>query len=149
MGTMGAAGLSDYCSSKWAVNGFHESCKDMVVFVSNERVVRLELMRKGADGIHTLLVCPYAIDTGMFKGIFENSTLTKLFMPILKEQVVVDAIIQAVVDQKSILIGCADGFMKYVYPWAAILMHMLPPRIMDMVAGKLGASHGMDTFEGK
>lgn len=81
--------LSDYCSSKWGLMGMHES-------------LRLDLRRhwarsarenkntgevgevgsgdsdsdgtNGGWGVHTLLVCPYATDTGMFKGIFNEES---------------------------------------------------------------------------
>lgn len=54
-GVFGAAGLCDYCSSKFAAVGFEES-------------LRNELSRLGKDGVQTTLVCPYFINTGMFAG---------------------------------------------------------------------------------
>ena len=55
-GVFGTAGLCDYCSSKFAAVGFEES-------------LRNELVRLGKDGVQTTLVCPYYINTGMFKGV--------------------------------------------------------------------------------
>lgn len=55
-GLTGTDHLSDYCASKFASVGFEES-------------VRYELMNAGLDGIHTTLVCPYFIDTGLFGGV--------------------------------------------------------------------------------
>lgn len=55
MGYAPAVGLSDYCASKHAAVGFHES-------------IRLELRRLNS-AVRTLLVCPYATSTGMFEGI--------------------------------------------------------------------------------
>ena len=55
-GLFGNAGLCDYCASKFAAFGFDES-------------LRNELLRLGKDGVNTTVVCPYYINTGMFKGI--------------------------------------------------------------------------------
>ncbi len=55
-GLFGNAGLCDYCASKFAAIGFDES-------------LRNELLRLGKDGVKTTVVCPYYINTGMFKGI--------------------------------------------------------------------------------
>ena len=55
-GLFGNAGLCDYCASKFAAIGFDES-------------LRNELLRLGKDGVNTTVVCPYYINTGMFKGI--------------------------------------------------------------------------------
>ncbi len=59
MGMMGGANLADYCGSKWALLGLDES-------------LRMELRRNGtnAKGIRTLVVCPYMVNTGMFRGAF-------------------------------------------------------------------------------
>ena len=45
----------DYCASKFAAVGFHESMAH-------------ELLAEEVDGVKTTLVCPYIVDTGMFKG---------------------------------------------------------------------------------
>lgn len=54
-GLFGAAGLVDYCVSKFGAVGIHESLTSEVSIM-------------GLDGIHTTLVCPFLIDTGMFDG---------------------------------------------------------------------------------
>ena len=59
MGMTGAVALSDYCASKFALIGMHESLRKEI--------------RKGRHNVHMLLICPYAIATGMFGGIFEGS----------------------------------------------------------------------------
>ena len=60
MGTFGAVRLSDYCSSKWATLGYHES-------------LRLELANDDkTKDIHLLAVCPYILDTPMFDGAFQG-----------------------------------------------------------------------------
>lgn len=47
--------LEDYCASKFAAVGFHES-------------LTYELRAEDLDGIKSTLVCPYIVDTGMFAG---------------------------------------------------------------------------------
>lgn len=47
--------LQDYCASKFGAIGFHESLSH-------------ELKASEKDGINMTLVCPYLVDTGMFKG---------------------------------------------------------------------------------
>ena len=54
-GKFGSAGLCDYCASKFAVVGFDES-------------VRNDLVRLKKNGVKTTVVCPFYINTGMFKG---------------------------------------------------------------------------------
>jgi len=63
--------MSDYCASKAALTGFHNA-------------LRLELKLK-KHKIHTTLICPYAINTGMFKGW---ETRMKFLFPILEETLV-------------------------------------------------------------
>ena len=135
MSQMGSAGNTDYCASKWAINGFHES-------------LRLEIRRLGKNNIRTLLVCPYAVDTGMFNGMGENSCLTTL-MPLLKTEIVVENIFKAMCSGDDLLIGCANGILGLFYPWAAWILHALPPKLMDAIAGVMGGTNGMDTFRGR
>ena len=54
-GLIGTARETDYAASKFAAVGFNEA-------------LRQEL-RRGASGVRTTVVCPYYIDTGMFKGV--------------------------------------------------------------------------------
>ena len=54
-GLFGAAGLVDYCASKFAAVGFEESFRN-------------ELSRLGKTGVKSTVVCPYFIKTGMFDG---------------------------------------------------------------------------------
>lgn len=45
----------DYCASKFGAIGFHESLSH-------------EIKASEKDGIKMTLVCPYLVDTGMFRG---------------------------------------------------------------------------------
>lgn len=55
-GLTGVTGLADYCASKFAVVGFTES-------------LSMELASLEKTGVKTTVVCPFYIDTGMFKGV--------------------------------------------------------------------------------
>ncbi len=55
-GLGGVAGLVDYCSSKYAAVGLHDS-------------LTAELKQEKKTGIHTTVVCPVFINTGMFHGV--------------------------------------------------------------------------------
>ena len=68
-GLIGVAGLADYCASKWATVGWDES-------------LRKEL-KKAAPGVKTTIVCPYFVDTGMFRGV---QTRFPFLLPILNHQ---------------------------------------------------------------
>lgn len=47
--------FQDYCASKFGAIGFHESLSH-------------EIKASEKDGIKMTLVCPYLVDTGMFRG---------------------------------------------------------------------------------
>ena len=54
-GLFGTNGLVDYCASKFAAVGFDET-------------LRAELWVQKKTGVHTTVVCPTFISTGMFEG---------------------------------------------------------------------------------
>uniref|UniRef100_A0A3B4B2Q7 Short-chain dehydrogenase/reductase 3 n=1 Tax=Periophthalmus magnuspinnatus TaxID=409849 RepID=A0A3B4B2Q7_9GOBI len=55
LGLFSTACVEDYCASKFAAVGFHESLAH-------------ELVAEQVEGVKTTLVCPYIVDTGMFEG---------------------------------------------------------------------------------
>lgn len=55
---IGVTGLADYCASKFGAVGFDES-------------LRMEL--DPYSGVHTTVVCPFYINTGMFDGVTTRS----------------------------------------------------------------------------
>jgi all-trans-retinol dehydrogenase (NAD+) len=55
-GLFGVTGLCDYCGSKFGAFGFNES-------------LQMELAAIGKQDIHTTVICPYFINTGMFDGV--------------------------------------------------------------------------------
>lgn len=54
-GLVGLNKLTDYSTSKYGVVGFSE-------------VLAYEVIYGGYDGVHTTLVCPSFVNTGLFKG---------------------------------------------------------------------------------
>ncbi|MDX2170096.1 MAG: SDR family oxidoreductase, partial [Deltaproteobacteria bacterium] len=95
-GYIGVAKLADYAASKWAAVGFDES-------------LRAEL-RTTAPGVITTVVCPFYIDTGMFRGV---QSRFPLLLPILKEHDVATRVVQAI----------ANNRRRVVMPW---LCHLVP-----------------------
>lgn len=126
MGYAGAAGLADYCASKHAAIGFHES-------------LMLELRKDGAP-VDTTLVCPYAISTGMFGGI---SLRMQWLLPHLDEGAVGRRIVQAVQQRELALV------LPPVLGWVIPLARLLPLRAAIAMGEYLGARHGMDSFAGR
>lgn len=55
-GISGVNGLADYCASKFAAVGFDES-------------LRMEFLSMEKTGVHTTVICPFYINTGMFEGV--------------------------------------------------------------------------------
>ena len=66
-GIGGTSGLCDYCASKFGAVGFQESLH-----------MELKAMQKN---IHTTVICPYLINTGMFDGA-QTRCSTKLIIKI-------------------------------------------------------------------
>lgn len=124
-GMVGVSRLVAYASSKHAAIGFDES-------------LRMELSEI-APGVRTTIVNPYYIDTGMFEGV---RTKIPWLLPILKEQDVADAVIQAVARNRS----------RVIMPPAVKLlpvMHALPVAAFDWAVDLLGVNDTMKTFTGR
>lgn len=124
-GLIGVHRLSDYSASKFAVFGLDES-------------IRMEARRMNWP-IRTTVVCPYYIDTGMFKGV---KTRFPLLLPILKPEKVAAKIIQAIKkDRKRVFMPA----MVYTVP----LLRILPVSLFDWIADFFGINHSMDEFVGR
>lgn len=123
-GLVGSSRLVDYSSSKFGAVGYAES-------------LRMELKRLGGD-IETTLVCPYYVDTGMFKGV---KTSIPFLLPILKPGYVAKKIVSAIQKKRKRLI--MPRFILFSY-----LMRMLPTWIFDRVVNLFGINKTMDEFKG-
>ena len=124
-GFVGVSKLTDYSASKWAAVGFDES-------------LRVEL-RKIAPGVHTTVVCPFFIDTGMFAGAKSRFSF---LLPILKEAEVADAVVDGVRKNRQRLMLPP---MVYLIP----PLRLLPLRVFDALADFLGVNMSMDEFVGR
>ena len=124
-GLIGVAKLSDYAASKWAAVGFDES-------------LRAELGTT-APGVKTTVVCPFYINTGMFRGV---KSRFPFLLPILEETDVARSVVEAVAHDRP----------RLCMPWIVYLipsMRLLPVALFDWVAGFLGVNVSMDEFKGR
>ena len=124
-GLIGTARETDYAASKFAAVGFNES-------------LRQELRRSGS-GVRTTAVCPYYIDTGMFKGV---KTRFPFLLPVLKEQDVADRVLKAIQHDQPLV---QMPFMVSTLP----ALRLLPVWAFDQVADFFGLNNAMDGFTGR
>ena len=124
-GLGGTSRLTDYCASKFAAVGFDES-------------LRLELKRLGHP-IRTTVVCPWYIDTGMFRGV---RTRFPLLLPILKPDYVAVRILRAIEANRRRLV-----LPRFVM--AVLLARILPLTLFDAVMRFFGVDRSMDEFSGR
>lgn len=115
--------MSVYASSKWAVLGWSES-------------LRLELEAEPGD-LHVTTICPSYIDTGMFDGV-----AAPFLFPLLKPEAITDQIIKAVKDNE-VIVKAPD--MVNLVP---VFKGLLPARVFDFFADKLGVYNSMSAFKG-
>lgn len=124
-GMIGTARETDYAASKFAAVGFNEA-------------LRQEL-RHSAPGVRTTVVCPYYVDTGMFKGV--KSRFPRL-LPVLREQEVADRILRAVQKNEPLV---QMPFMVSSLP----ALRLLPVWAFDQLADFFGLNNAMDSFTGR
>ena len=124
-GLVGVPGLSDYCASKFAAVGFHES-------------LRAELRRE-APGVGATLVCPFFVNTGMFAGV---RTRFPRLLPILEPKTVAEAALRAVERDRALVIR-----PRFVH--SLKLLRLLPAGWLDPIAAFFGIHAAMDTFAGR
>ncbi|CAB4004001.1 Epidermal retinol dehydrogenase 2 [Paramuricea clavata] len=126
-GLFGVAGLCDYCSSKFGAFGFNES-------------LQMELAAIGKHEVHTTVVCPYFINTGMFDGA---KTRFPFLLPILEPEVAVHKIMNAILTNQRILM------MPRIMYILLIFKSILPQSSYILLSGFFGASSCMDDFKGR
>ncbi|DBA00814.1 TPA: hypothetical protein N0F65_004719 [Lagenidium giganteum] len=146
-----SVGLSDYCASKAAVSSFHDSLRVIVILMIEP--VRMELWREQMTHVRTLVVCPGAVDTGMFEGIFDGASLmerfAKAFITLLPVETVARNIYTAMVRGDEKIISCANGWRGLLFPWLPVILQVLPVPLSDRVIALAGGYRGMDTFVGR
>jgi all-trans-retinol dehydrogenase (NAD+) len=115
--------------------------------------VRLELWRDGFSKIRTLLVCPNAVDTGMFHGIMEGANwtawLSRLLLPTTREADAAARIVDAMANGEQLVVSCYTGWRRLIVPWLPSVARLLPVSWFDRVVYLGGGVHGMDTFVGR
>lgn len=122
---IGVSKQTDYSPSKFAATGFMES-------------LRAELRHQGTP-LHTLIVQPFYIKTGMFEGV---KTRVPLLLPILET----DATAAKILD------GIDAGRQSLVMPRFAStvkLAKILPVPLLDWVTDLFGINSTMDEFTGR
>jgi all-trans-retinol dehydrogenase (NAD+) len=124
-GLGGTSRLTDYCASKFAAVGFDES-------------LRLELRRLGHP-IRTTVVCPWYIDTGMFRGV---RTRFPWLLPILQPDYAAARILGAIRGNRKRLV-----MPRFVL--AVLLIRILPPGLFDAAMRFFGVDRTMDEFSGR
>jgi all-trans-retinol dehydrogenase (NAD+) len=124
-GLIGVRGLGDYCASKFAAVGFDES-------------LRMELRRQKSK-VRTTVVCPFFLDTGMFRGV---KTRFPLLLPIMQSEAAARRIVKAVLGKRK----------RYIMPPfvnLVLLLRVFPLGFLDCMADFFGISHAMDEFTGR
>jgi all-trans-retinol dehydrogenase (NAD+) len=124
-GIVGVARLADYSATKFACFGLDEALR------SEFRIRR--------QRIHTTVVCPYFINTGMFAGV---KTRFSFLLPILKQERVARRIFKAVARRRRRL-------LMPLLVYAVGPLRLLPVRWMDFIADLLGINRAMDQFHGR
>ncbi|XP_050718227.1 epidermal retinol dehydrogenase 2-like isoform X6 [Eriocheir sinensis] len=123
-GKMGGSMVVDYCASKFAAVGFHES-------------LQAELKVGGKFGVKTTVVCPMLISTGMFEGSYTR------FFPLLEPKWVADEVVDAILMDVSTL------YLPH-YMWILLLkLLMLPQKSIDHLAHALDMGDLMKNFVGR
>ncbi|GAA6221921.1 retinol dehydrogenase 10-A-like [Lates japonicus] len=91
LGLFSTACVEDYCASKFAAVGFHESLAH-------------ELLAEEVEGVRTTLVCPYIVDTGMFEGCKIREEVELLLPPLEPQYCVEQAMNAILIDQPLVCI---------------------------------------------
>ncbi|RWS27532.1 Short-chain dehydrogenase/reductase family 16C member 6-like protein [Leptotrombidium deliense] len=123
-GLTGSPLLTDYAASKYATIGFEES-------------LRYELKADGYNGIHSTIVCPYFVNTGMFNGVRSD------VLPFVDSDYLVDQIVSAILVNQEVLF--VPRFMYFLY----VLKSILPSRATYSLFQSLGGEYAMNTFVGR
>ncbi|XP_071483661.1 retinol dehydrogenase 10-B-like [Diadema antillarum] len=127
MGELSAAGMPEYCMSKFAAVGLHES------------LVR-EMRAAGKDGIHFTLVNPYMISTGMFEG---TKIRYDMIVPTLEPDYVAAKVVEAVQTETALVRTPA------LLHFLILLKDILPQKALFSMEDFFETSKAMDTFVGR
>ena len=124
-GLIGMPILSDYAASKFAEVGFSES-------------LRRELKKFKYTGVKVTCVCPYIIDTGLFKG-FKPMVMN----PFIKPEDAARAIV------KGLKKGNPYVMLPPLSIYSSMMLKLLPTAVFDWILSMSGSSVAMDNFTGR
>lgn len=125
-GLGGVSKMTDYCSSKYAAVGIDDALRNELKSLNSS--------------VKTTCVCPYYINTGMFKGV---TTKFNFITPMLNEDWVARRIIKAVkLDEEMLL-------MPNIMKSATLIKALFPISVSDYLSHSLGFQHSMNTFQGR
>jgi len=123
-GLFGMPRLVDYCSSKFAAVGLSES-------------LDMEMKYRKKTGVHVTTVCPFYIDTGMFKGVHSN------LIPIIKADDAVSAIMEGVLRNESHIILPKITKLSYFFKG------MMSNKMLYILGEKVEVMGTMESFKGR
>lgn len=126
-GLVGLNQLTEYCSSKFGVVGLTE-------------VLNYELVFSGNDGVHTTLVCPSYVETGMFHGC---KMRFPWILPPLKVKATVDTIVNAILTNQQMV------YIPRCIYFFTVLKTIIPVEAFHEVLKFFGAANFMDSFIGR
>ncbi|MBT3450285.1 MAG: SDR family oxidoreductase [Bacteroidetes Order II. Incertae sedis bacterium] len=124
-GIVASPRMADYAASKFAAVGFDEA-------------MRVEFRHRNIP-IHTTLVAPFFINTGMFKGV---KTRFSWLLPIMDQEKVAHRIFHAIRRRKKRLI--MPWFVYSAYP-----LRLLPLTLFDALGSFFGIARTMDDYTGR
>ncbi|XP_041467586.1 epidermal retinol dehydrogenase 2-like [Lytechinus variegatus] len=127
MGELSAAGMSEYCMSKFAAVGLHES-------------VLRETRAAGKTGIHFTLVNPYMINTGMFAG---TKIRYEMIVPTLEPEYVAGKVVEAVQTQTALV------RTPVLLHLMVLLKDLLPQKAIFSMEDFFETAKAMDNFVGR
>lgn len=124
-GLVGVDRETDYSASKHAAVGFTEALHSE--------------LRRTAPGVVTTVVCPFYVDTGMFRGVRSR---IPVLLPVLRTERVATAIADAIGrDRRRLLMPPIVRLLP--------LLHTLPPAVFDRLLDLFGVNEAMDHFVGR
>ncbi|NXK59444.1 RDHE2 dehydrogenase, partial [Sylvietta virens] len=126
-GLGGGNQVADYCASKFAAIGFAES-------------IDMEMRALRKTGVKTTIVCPFAINTGMFDGV--ESKWPRV-LPVLDPEYVAERIISAVRQNQEMLFIPRIVYVLYS------LKSFLPVKASVLLLEYFGSHDFMTTFKGR
>jgi len=126
-GISGAPAMVDYCASKFAAVGIHESLTVELLGIPNNKV-------------KTSCVCPFFIKTGMFEGCTSGSPI---MLPLMEVDFTVNSIVDGVLNDEEMI------YVPRILMPLMILKSIAPSILVKPLADYLKLHSQMTTFVGR